>query len=188
MDDLLEKRIRENKAAFDEDAPEGHFERFEQRLQQAGSLRPKRRFIRLWQAAAILAIALLGGNQVRMYLQRPVAPAAQPEITLASLSPEYREVEYYYTSSFDQSMKQWQQLQADGAITADEQKMITDEIAEFDQTYAKLQKELQANPDDERVINAMLELYQTRLSIINLIIGKLEQIKKQKATDHEREI
>ena len=34
FDDILENAIRENKAFFEDDAPEGHFERFAQRLEQ----------------------------------------------------------------------------------------------------------------------------------------------------------
>ncbi|WP_163713909.1 hypothetical protein [Mangrovibacterium lignilyticum] len=184
LNDILEKTIRENKAIFEEDAPEGHFERFEQRLNQL-KIRPLKNRRKLYlQIAAAVAFALLLGNQVHMYLQ---VPEVQP-VTLASVSPEYGEAEFYYTSAIDQGMRHWEKLTADGVITPDEQEMMQQEITEFDATYKRLQKELAANPEDERVINAMLELYQTRLSIINLIIDKLEEIKKQKTNSYESEI
>lgn len=188
MEDLLEKLIRDNKEAFEEDAPEGHFERFDQRLKKqkqhpAGS--PKKRYL---QIAAAVAFVLLLGNQVRMYLQQTGSQQKTEEISLSSVSPEYGEVEYYYTSTYEQSMRHWQKLTADGVISSEEQQLMKEEMKEFDETYQKLQKELQSNPDDERVINAMLELYQTRLSIINLIIDKLENMKQHNGNEHESEI
>jgi len=179
-DDILEKSIRENKALWEEDAPEGHFERFEQRLsqQQVRPLRNRRKLI--LQIAAAVAFALLLGNQVRLYLQpQPV------QLTLGSISPEYAEAEFYYTSAINQGMNHWEKLSADGLISEDEQQLMQQEITEFETTYKKLQEELSAAPDDERVIHAMLELYNTRLSIINLIIEKLEEIKTQKDKNHD---
>jgi hypothetical protein len=182
FDDILEKTLRGNKAFFEEDAPDGHFERFAQRLdgQKAKPGRNRRKL--LLQIAAAVIFVLLAGNQVRMYLQHPPKPAA---LTLSSVSPEYAEAEFYYTSAIGQGMQHWKKLTKNGIIPKDEQQMMQAEIADFEATYARLQKELAANPEDERVINAMLELYQTRLAIINLIIDKLEEIKQQKAYNHD---
>ncbi|MFV0376993.1 MAG: hypothetical protein ACK5JD_06775 [Mangrovibacterium sp.] len=188
MDDLLEKMICENKNAFEEDAPEGHFERFEQRLkkqQQPPAGNHKKKYL---QIAAAAAFVLLLGNQLRMYLQQAVVQPETYGFSLSSISPEYGEVEYYYTSTWDKSMSHWQKLVANGLISTEEQQLLKDEMNEFDQTYQKLQQELKSKPDDERIINAMLELYQTRLAIINLIIEKLENLKKEKETKYENEI
>jgi len=181
FDDIMEKTFRDNKAIFEEDAPPGHFERFEQRLNQQ-HIRPFYRQRKFYlRVAAAVVFVLLVGNQVRMYMDRPTERPA----TLSSVSPEYREAEFYYTTSIDEGMRHWKRLTADGEISPEEQDMMKQEIAEFDATYKRLQEELAANPEDERVINAMLELYQTRLSIINLIINKLEDIKKLKENNHD---
>ena len=181
MEDKVDKIIRENKTAFEEDAPKGHFERFEQRLNQK-RIRPEKNRKKLYlQIAAAVVFVLMATNQVRMYLQ---VPDVKP-VTLGSISPEYSEVEFYYVSAIGQGMEHWEKLTADGMISQDEQDMMKKEILEFDETYKRLQQDLVANPDDERVINAMLEMYQTRLNIINLIIDKLEHIKKLKANNHE---
>lgn len=65
---------------------------------------------------------------------------------------------------------------------------MENELEDFDRIQAQLQKELEANPEDERVINAMLEYYQAKLSIITLIIEKLKEAKQQKITHNETEI
>ncbi|WP_299577554.1 hypothetical protein [uncultured Sunxiuqinia sp.] len=184
MNDLLEKIIRENKDAFEEDAPQGHFERFEQKLDK--EFKHRSRFNRKFylQLAASLLFVLLLGNQVRMHL---ASNQAEP-VTLASVSEEYGEVEYYFTSSINQGLKEWEQLSKDGFISEADQRMMTREMEEFDQMQAQLQKELEANPDDERVINAMLEYYQAKLSVITLIIDKLKEVKQQKLTHNETQI
>lgn len=181
--DILEQLIRDNRSLFDEDAPEGHFERFQQKLNKEPIPIRKNRKKLFLQIAAAVAFVLLLGNQVRMYLQMPADK--QESYSLASVSSEYGEAEFYYTSAIDQGMEQWNKLMDDGMISLEEQQMMQQEIDEFETTYQKLQQELKANPGDERVVNAMLELYQTRLSIIHLIIEKLENIKKQNHDESE---
>jgi len=180
----FEKMIHERKDAFEAEPPVGHFERFTEKLgKDFGKPGKVRRKYYLQIAAAVLFV-LLAGNQARMYINvKKMTP-----VTLASVSPEYGEVEFYYTSAIRQGMHQWNELTKEGFISANEQQMMKSEMKEFDETYARLQKDLQANPEDERVINAMLEVYQTRLSIITLIINKLEKIKQQKLSHHETEI
>ena len=107
-------------------------------------------------------------------------------VTLASISPEYSEVEYYYTSSINTGMEQWNKWMEQGLISDDEQNMMNEELAEFETMYKNLQNDLAANPNDERVINAMLEYYQAKLSVINIIINKLEEV-QQKTKEIEQE-
>jgi hypothetical protein len=62
------------------------------------------------------------------------------------------------------------------------------ELAEFEERFKNLQADLAANPNDERVINAMLEYYKAKLDIITMIVNKLEEVKQQKITSHENNI
>jgi hypothetical protein len=78
-------------------------------------------------------------------------------------------------------------MAAEGLISEEEQQMMDTELAEFENVYQKLQNDLATNPNDERIINAMLEYYQTKLSLINMIVNKLEEV-KQKNASHETEI
>ena len=66
--------------------------------------------------------------------------------------------------------------------------MMQKEQEDFDQMYQKLLVDLKANPNDERVINAMLEYYQSRMNVMSLIINKLKEAKQQKNTNHEIKI
>lgn len=190
MTDPLKNIIQNNRDAFDVEPGAGHAERFRQKL-ETRSVRHKRFRGRYYlEIAAVVLIILLAGNQVRMYFSKENKTGreeARP-LTLSSVSPEYREVEYYYTSAIDQGMSHWAKLRDQNLISPDEQKMMELEMKEFDETYARLQRELGASPEDERVINAMLEVYQSKLNIITMIINKLETIKQQKKNNDETNI
>jgi hypothetical protein len=49
----------------------------------------------------------------------------------------------------------------------------------MDSVYTQLQKELKANPNDERIINAMIEHYQTKLDVMTYIVNQLKAVRKE---------
>ncbi|HZL10216.1 MAG TPA: hypothetical protein VFC65_09475 [Prolixibacteraceae bacterium] len=182
MNDKLEKLIINNRNSIQDEEPmEGHFERFEARLQKKA--RPDRRIYLRYtlRVAAIVVFALLAVNQVRISF----FPEKQKTISLGSVSEEYREVEFYYTNAIQLGMNQLGKFENEGLISESEQKMIQKEQIEFDQMYQKLLSDLKANPNDERVINALLEYYQARMNIILMITNKLQKVKQQKKLSHE---
>ncbi|MFY9151469.1 MAG: hypothetical protein WAO52_05610 [Prolixibacteraceae bacterium] len=176
MDDL-ERLILNNRHSFQDEEPlEGHFERFEARLQK--NSKPARivNFRMVLKVAALVIFALLAVNQGRIYF----FPEKHETLSLGSISEEYREVEFYYTNSIQQGMNQWNSFKREGMISETEAQMMQKEQQEFDQMYQKLLQDLKANPNDERVINALLEYYQARMNVISLITSKLQEIKQQK--------
>ncbi|MDP3644016.1 MAG: hypothetical protein Q8S54_12595 [Bacteroidota bacterium] len=185
MNDELERLILNNRTSFqDEEPPEGHFERFEARLQKASKPARKIHFQPIFKIAALVVLALLAVNQARIYF----FPEKQNAFSLGSISEEYREVEFYYTNAIQLGMTQWEKLKNDGMISKSDDQIMQKEQAEFDQMYRKLQEDLKANPDDERVINAMLEYYQARMNIMTIIINKLQEVKQQKYQNNEIKI
>jgi hypothetical protein len=185
MKDELERLILNNQASFQEsEPPEGHFDRFEAKLKASKHTR-KINFQSLLKIAAMVIFVLLAVNQARIYFFPDEKQAA---LSLGSISPQYSEVEFFYTNAIQMGMKQWEKLKYEGLISESEQKMMQKEQEDFDLMYQKLLIDLKANPDDERVINAMLEYYQSRMNVITLIIDKLQEVKQQKYQNHETEI
>lgn len=191
--DNIEEMILKNLEGLNDNEPlEGHFDRFEAKL----NLQHKKRKFNLnvvWKVAAAIVFVLLASNQVAIYLSQGnegslFSAFNKKEVTLSSVSPEYQEVEYYYTSSINAGLDQWNELKKQGLISNDEQNMMNTELNEFQTRYENLQKDLAANPNDERVINAMLEYYQAKLSVITMIVNKLEEVKQQTKNNHESEI
>jgi len=175
MNDELERLILNNrKSILNEEPLEGHFERFEARLQKTAKPVRKINFQLIFKIAAIVVFALLAVNQARIYF----LPEKEETLSLGSISEEYREVEFYYTSSIQSEMNQWKKLKDEGIISKADEQMMQKEQAEFDQMYQKLLVDLKANPDDERVINAMLEYYQARMNVMSLVIRILKEDKQ----------
>lgn len=191
--DDIEKLIQQHLESLNSAEPqEGHFERFEHKLNRQNK-KKKVNYNMVWKVAAIVIIVLLAANQAYIYL----SPDAQKsmmernpknEISLASVSDEYREVEFYYTNAINVGLREWGELEQAGLITSAEQNLMDNELEEFEARFKTLQADLAANPNDERVINAMLEYYQAKLSIISLIVSKLEEVKTQKNNYHETDI
>lgn len=191
--DYIEELIRENLDGLNDFEPaEGHFDRFEAKL-KAQSKRKKLNFSIVWKVAAIVIFVVLAANQAYIYF----APANKNGLnenggntgfTLSSVSQEYGEVEFYYNTAINTGLSQWNNMKEDGLISATEQEAMNTELAEFEERFKTLQVDLAANPNDERVINAMLEYYKAKLDIINMIVNKLEEVKQQKITSHENNI
>lgn len=172
--DDIEKLILDNLDCLNDQEPkEGHFERFEEKLSRQ---RKGRKTLRIaWRVAAAAVFLLLAVNQAVIFL----APSQEDEgMTLGSVSSEYEEVEFYYTSSIEQGLTRWEQFEKAGLLTEEDQKMMNHELQEFEKVLKELQQELKVNPNDERVINAMLVYYQNKLNVINLIINKLQEVKE----------
>lgn len=182
MNDELERLILDNRHSFEEEEPQdGHFERFEAKLQKASKPVRKINFRPVLKIAAVVIFALMAVNQVRIW----VKPEKKETLSLGSISPQYREVEFYYTTAIQTGMKQLQVLEKEGYISEKEQQVMKKEQKEFDLMYQKLLEDLEANPDDERVINAMLEYYQARMNVLTLIVNKLNEVKQQKHRKNE---
>lgn len=182
--DYIEELILKNlKELNNDEPPAGHFERFETRLE---GLNHKKKIISLnlvWKIAAAAVFAFLVVNQGIIWFSSENESGNNEQmvagITLASVSPEYEEVEFYYTSAINGGLNQWEKLVEQGLISEEQQQMMDTELKDFEEVFKNLQTDLSANPNDERVINAMLEYYQTKLSLINMIVEKLEEVKQK---------
>lgn len=168
----------------DNEPMEGHFERFQAKL-KAQEKRKVISFKLILKVAAAVIFVLLATNQAFIYFSPEnsglfFSGNKSAEITLASVSPEYEEVEFYYTNAINVGLEQWYDLKNEGLISEEEQLLMDDEMKEFEELQKSLQSDLAANPQDERVINAMLEYYQTKLSLINMIVTKLQEVKEMK--------
>jgi hypothetical protein len=182
--DYIEEIIKNNLKELNDFEPmEGHFERFQTKLDKQKKKKTIT-FNMVWKAAAAVVFVLLATNQAYIYFspdkQTQILSINNSEFTLASVSPEYKEVEFYYTNAIGVGLNQWNSLMSDGYISEEEQELMKTELIDFETRYKNIQTDLAANPNDERVINAMLEYYQAKLDIINMIVNKLQEVKKQK--------
>jgi len=187
--DNIEEIILNNLKELNDNEPmEGHFERFQAKLNKQNKRKPIT-FSLIWKVAAAVVFVLMAVNQANIYFspekQNENLAINNSEFSLSSVSPEYKEVEFYYTNAISVGLNQWNNLKTDGFISETEQDLMNTELTEFEERFKTLQTDLAANPNDERVINAMLEYYQAKLEIINMIVNKLQEVKQQKNMQHE---
>jgi hypothetical protein len=179
--DKLDKIFTEQREAFDEEPMDGHFERFDARLDQLHS-RKKRTigFVPFLKIASVLIIVLLSVDLMVHLFPNKTANANQ-----SFASVEMNETARFYTVRINSGLSQLKQMADQGIGSEKELAQVNKEMEEMDRLYQELQKEYSKNPNDERIINAMIEYYQTKLNIINTIKTDLENIKSIKNKNHE---
>lgn len=191
--DYTEELILKNQEKLnDNEPPAGHFERFEAKLKKAEQKRKFTSVNMLWKTAVAAALIFLIINQAVVWFSAEKSIKIKNErlegTLLSSILPEYEEVEFYFTTEINAGIVRWEKMVSQGVIKNDEYQMIKSELDEFQQVFEKLQSDLEFSPSDERVINAVLEFYRTKLSLINMIVEKLEEVKQKTEISYENEI
>ena len=182
----IEKIIKENKEFFNSSEPaKGHFERFKNKLKnfsRRGVFQTKKiiSISYLLKAASVAVLITLSTlwayNKLstdKILSDKSTSHIGrQKGIALKDISPEYEEVEIYYSSLVNSKLNNLlQRFKTDDDL--EEKQEILEELSEFDSLYTNLQAELQANPNNERIINAMIENYQLKAEIIDRVTNTL---------------
>lgn len=176
----IEDFIKENKDMFmDIEPPEGHFERFGEKLKQAQRRNTLRLITRISSIAAIGLIVIASSIFIydRYFDSRPAF------MNLGDVNPQMQKVEYYYTSQINDLSVGLDSLSADAQENI--KKMMSDELAEMDSVHRQLQLKLGTNPGDDRVVNAMITYYQTKLGMMKSFLQTLTQIKQTNNSKNE---
>lgn len=177
----IEKQIREQRLQLDSDLPrEGHEDRFLQKLERLKERGPVRRirFRHAIQVAASVAIILTSAI-VLIRKDKGNEMAAQQVIPAAVL-----EADTYYTSQVD---ARYEEIKDFDFNDAEEKAVLLDELNDLEEYHQQLMKDLEANPDDERVVTALIRHYQLKLDVMDQIITQLNQIKSEISENHEKE-
>ena len=199
MKDTLKDFIDDNRDDLDGNTPpEGHLERMKARLGEntsASSNEPKVisfEVRKLWYAAAAAAAIAVIVVSVWMTNSDPSPQVAEhptpieTPTTFASLgdvSPEMAEVEDYFIQSvstrvqlvdnYDQPSESFVQS-------------CLGRLAALEIDYSELKKDLSANSNDQRVINAMIQNYRIRLQVLDQLLQQLELNQHRKQEKNEQ--
>jgi hypothetical protein len=181
----IEEIIRNNKDFFEEAEPsKGHFERFNRKLEIRFQSKAIKRSIvpYLLRAAVVTLLVTLSSLWTWDHFIRP----GSSRMTLGQVSPQYKEVENYYIHQVN--LMEGEIVTVDLKSNPEQKKMLISEMKSMDSVYVSLQKELKANPNDERIINAMIEHYQTKLEVMTYIVNQLKSIRNdnQNSTENEK--
>lgn len=127
----------------------------------------------LLKAAVVTLLITLSSLWTWDHFLRP----SRNRMTLGQVSPQYREVENYYVHQVNQVENEI--VNIDLKSNPAQKEMLLKEMKSMDSVYVQLQKELKANPNDDRIINAMIEHYQTKLEVMTYIVSQLKAIRNE---------
>jgi len=180
----IDEIIRSNKGFFeDADPSEGHLERFSRKLEMRFHAHIEKRSIvpYLLKAAVVTLLVTLSSLWTWDHFIRP----GRNMMTLGDVSSEYREVENYYLHQVNLMEDEIGNIPLSN--DPEQKTMLATELKSMDSVYVQLQKELKANPNDDRIINAMIEHYQTKVEVMSYILDQLKTIRNENLNTSEDE-
>ncbi|TBW25774.1 DUF4179 domain-containing protein [Gramella sp. KN1008] len=171
---------------FDIEEPHsGHKERFLKKLEQRSTASQKKGKVRrLWAplmgvaASFLLAFFLLG--------EFVIAPGAAKNADLASISPEMKQTQEFYTSMINKELNA-----INAEKTPETEAIINDamlQMEKLEKEYQELRKDLRNSGKDNRVIHAMIQNFQQRIDLLSNVLTQIENIKTLKNQNHENNI
>lgn len=180
----LEKIIRKNSDFFNGYEPsEGHFERFSAKLEaKVATIIPLKRVSVLPHLLKAAAVAILVTLSSLWTWENVVSPDAK-RMALSDVSPEYQEVEQFYVQQVNLMENEIQGIWINDH--PEQKEMLLKELETMDVMYDELQRDLKANPNDERVINAMIEHYQRKVDIMSYIVSQLKEVQSENQINSE---
>jgi hypothetical protein len=180
----IEEIIRENRNAFEHKEPiDGHLDRFSWKLEKRLHSNATKRSIvpYLLRAAVVTILVTLSSLWTWDHFIRP----DKSTMALGDVSPQYKEVENYYVHQVNLMEGELQTV--DFGTNPEQKELLQKELKSMDSTYIQLQKELKANPNDDRIINAMIEHYQTKVEVLSYILNQLKAIRNENHNKQEDE-
>jgi hypothetical protein len=180
----IEEIISSNRDFFEEAEPrEGHFDRFRMKLEKKYQTGKSTRSIvpYLLKAAVVTLLVTLSSLWTWDHFIRP----GRERMSLGQVSPQYKEVENYYIHQVN--LVESEISTSNMANNPEQKAMLKNEMMSMDSVYVQLQKELKANPNDERIINAMIEHYQTKLEVMSFIVNQLKAVRNENQKSNNNE-
>jgi hypothetical protein len=192
--DNLERFVRDNREAFDaHEPPDALWARLDEKLgpapassespfrevhrtPTAADQRPIRSswFRTNWQVAASIAVLLLAG--AFLYVNQRYGVSQQPELAVSS--PAYAKEVVYYTQLIDEKRTELKQLSETNPALYEE---FSTDLTRLERNYQTLKAELPQNPNQETLIQAMIQNLQLQINLLNEQLRVIQCIKQQTA-------
>ena len=173
----LEKFIRFNREQIDSFEPsEGHMARFREKL-PAPALSFYARIPYGLKVAAVLFMVAV--SSILIYEQSKLFYISRQKPLQEIVQGDFGEAQIYYTSLIKQKSSEIDRLNISDPA---QKELLKKELKEMDYLFHFLQKDLQTNPTDERILSAMINHYQMKLEIMGQIIQQLEKANQINST------
>lgn len=185
MPDKLKKYISENEEHFDSSLSEGHFDRF-LALQEKQALDIEKRStlpINILMKVAAITVLVLGVGWMLFNLGKM---QGSQEFTSTDSNPEYsdelKEAEFFFTEQVNLKKNEVLAFSSPGN---QDTKQIMEELKKLELQYEDLTEELSLNQENPQIINAMIENYRIRLSVLERLLKQLKKSNTIKQKHHD---
>jgi len=180
----IEEIIKNNREKFDDLEPaEGHFERFQSKLNNYNN---KSSFSLSYKF--VLKVAVVGLLVVlsSLWLYDNIYDKQSTEqIAVKNVPPEFREAQLYYSSMVN---RKYNQIQDFEFKSKKQKKMLLDELKAMDSVYYNIKQDFKENPNDPRVMNALIRHYQLKLEVMTQVLEQLNQVQAIKNQNNKNKI
>jgi hypothetical protein len=168
----LDDFIKYNPERFDTEEPlNGHFDRFDERLEKTYRRKTGLGMSMVFKIAAAVILGLIltftAFRESRLLNQSLDYIVSSPEY------PELREAEQYYSMQMDLYYSRIENLRFGN--DKDQKQQILDELSDMDRQVVTLKHDLKQNPEDERVMHAIINYYQVKLEFMDMIIARTQE-------------
>lgn len=176
MRDNLEKIFKEFENQFDVEEPnEGHFSRFEAKLNKG---RKPNILLKLWPIIAIAASVILIFG---VWLGSSFSTQG---MELSKVSSEMGETQNYFVSTIEKELATIEKER-----DPDTEKIINDglqQLNKLEKQYQSLTFELKESTEDKRIIYAMIANFQQRIEVLQSLLTQIEDVKQLKIQNNEK--
>lgn len=179
--DTIDNLFKNLEGSFNiEETPQGHQHRFLDKLnEQSKSIQLEKQssfpIRKLLAVAAVLAVIVTIGS---LFVNTDVNAA-----DLASVSPEMEQTQSFFTNTINK------ELETLNNIKSPESKyLVQDALKQMDileKKYELLKTDLVESGNDKRVIYAMIQNFQNRITLLEQVIEKIEEIKNLNTNNNE---
>ncbi|MGM0497273.1 MAG: hypothetical protein ACQESJ_05100 [Bacteroidota bacterium] len=178
----LEDIIRKNREKFDDLEPaEGHFERFQSKLNRYNNKKPSTFFSYKFVLKAAVVGLLVVLSSLWLY-DNIYDKHSTDQIAMENASPEFREAQVYYSGMVK---KKYNQIQDFDFKSKKQKKMLMNELKAMDSIYYNIKQDFEEHPNDPRVMNALIKHYQMKLDVMTQVLEQLNQVQAIKNRDKD---
>jgi len=179
--DKLEKYIIENRDEFDDVEPSSELW---EKIQK-----PERQRIKVNWRSALMKAAAIVAIFISSYYFHDFMQNHNQDITTADAEGhnetliKLKEASYYYTSQIEDTKQVvFQLIGNDPQLKHD----INSELLDLDKTLKELKEDLKDNVNNEEVVEAMIQNYRLKLTILNDILRQIKSSNKKNKNEYKK--
>jgi len=176
---LLEKKIKSEKAFFDQHEPKpGHRERFIDLLDAEPELRKTSTFGSVWlKIAATLLILISVGFITFNYIVEKESNAQN--VLLIEYNEDLKSILTYYDEEASGKMNEINRLSKDDDQVGEIKKVVLNQFEDLDISLAAIEKDYSKDPENEKLKAAMINNKRNKVKVMDQVIRQLEMTNNQ---------